>query len=123
MNCPLCEIPAREIPIYSDSHIYLVETKEMKGHKVRVMTATFRHTVKPNFDEVTRAYLVMIRYMTRKMTGTVGSEHRWFIVDSTHCSVDDHFHIVGCDSFGTEEELELLAKTPRVEMPVAVRIG
>jgi len=111
-TCPLCTIPTRETSIYIDNQLYLVKTKTMKGHSTRVMIAIREHRLKPTFEELTKAYSILINYMTRVMKG--GSS--WFIVDSTYATIKGHFHIIACDSKGTPEELELLNKTPKVEI-------
>jgi len=91
-----------------------VDTKEMKGHKLRVMSAIKRHSTEPNFREKTFCYAVLVEYMLYIL-----GDQDWFIVDSVFCSVKNHFHLVGCDNLSCEaEELRLLNATPKVEMPI-----
>ena len=112
-ECPLCKIPERETPLYEDNSLFLVETKERKGHQIRVMVCIKLHVENPTFQERTKAYAILIDHMKQVM-----GDGKWYIIDSTYASVPTHFHIIGCDSFGTPEELELLAKTPKVEFPL-----
>ena len=81
----------------------------MKGHLVRVTVATHRHTVDPTFEELTKAYAVLHDYMKKQNLPL------WYIVDKTFGRWPNHWHIVSCDALGTPEELELLAKTPKVK--------
>ena len=114
-TCPLCAIPHRkeEKLLYEDSEIYLVQTKTMKGHLVRVMICLRRHSKVPTFQEETKAYSVLINYMQNIM-----KNEKWFIVEGKYASYPTHWHIIGCDNLGTPEELELLDKTPKVEFPL-----
>lgn len=111
-ECPFCTIPDREVLLYSDDLVYLVPTLDMKGHKVRVTVATHRHTTEPTFEELTKIYSVLYDYMDSLRLD------EWYIVDKTFGRWPDHHHIVSCDGLGTPEELELLAKTPKVKFPL-----
>ena len=111
-NCPFCTIPQRELLFYSDEHVYLVKTKDMKGHKHRVTVATHRHTTQPTFEELTKAYSVLYDYMNQQ-----GLEE-WYIVDRTFGRWPDHWHLVSCCGEGTQKELVQLAATPKVQYPL-----
>ena len=112
-KCPLCTIIEREKTLYEDDEIFLVSTKEMKGHICRVMCVIKRHAKEPTFIERTKAYAVIIDYMKKVM----GSE-KWFIVGDTFASILDHWHLMSSDTRGTPEELAQLEKTPKVEMSI-----
>lgn len=111
-ECPFCTIPSREELLYSDDLVYLVKTLDMKGHKVRVTVATQRHTTEPTFEELTKSYSVLYDYMNALRLD------EWYICDKTFGRWPDHHHLVACDALGTPEELELLAKTPKVKFPL-----
>ncbi len=111
-DCPFCTIPDREELLYSDDLVYLVKTLDTKGHEVRVTVATRRHTTEPTFEELTKAYSVLYDYMDLQCLD------EWYIVDKTFGRWPGHWHIVSCDALGTPEELELLAKTPKVMFPL-----
>ena len=110
-ECPLCSIPEREPILYSDDIIYLVKTSKMKGHKVRVMACTYRHTDNPTIDEQVRMFITIQKHMSVNCPGI------WYLCDSTHCSIPQHAHFVACDGLGTPEELELLSRTEKVRFP------
>ena len=111
-ECPFCTIPERESLLYEDDLVYLVSTLDLKGHKVRVMVATKRHTTEPTFEELVKAYTVLYDYMNLQ------GLDEWFICDSTFGRWPDHWHRVSCDLLGTPKELELLAKTSKVKFPL-----
>lgn len=117
-QCPFCSIPEREELLYEDDLVFLVPTLDMKGHKIRIMIATKRHTTEPTFHELTTAFAVLFDYMNAL------SLDEWYLVDSIFGRWPDHWHYVICDKFGTTEELELFAKTPKVKFPLRrVMIG
>ncbi|MBW2671977.1 MAG: glycosyltransferase family 2 protein [Deltaproteobacteria bacterium] len=112
-SCPFCTIPTREHLLYNDSLVYLVRTKDMKGHKHRVTVATHRHASEPNFHELTRAYAVLYHYMSKL------GLREWCIVDRTYARWPDHWHLVACDAYTDDpEEHDLLEKTPKVTFPL-----
>ena len=117
-SCPLCTIPSREPILYDDGVVYLVRTQNMKGHHVRVMACTHRHTDNPTLDELVRMFILIYNYMTVNCSG------EWCIVDNTYGSIPDHAHYTACDTLGTPEELEQLAKTPKTHFPLnSIMIG
>ena len=111
LACPLCEIPLRETLLYEDDSIYLVVTKNMKGHTVRMMACIKEHRKEPNFVERTKIYIILYLYMHAKLS------EEWVFLEGLYASCKDHFHIVASDLKGTPEELEALAKTPKVIVP------
>ncbi len=113
MDCPLCYITNKEKVIYSEPLLYLVETKSLKGHKIRVMVATARHTMSPTFEELSCAYYVIIKYMNWRM-----KSKKWMMFDSTYCSVSDHWHLIAADIYSSDPiEVAKMRKTPRVTFP------
>jgi len=112
-ECPLCSIPLREILLYEDDKIYLVSTKDLKGHKVRMMVVTKRHTTKPNFKEQITAIGKLIEYMSNLM-----KDQDWYIVSNKFATVPQHWHVMSCDFPLEDEEDPLFASTPKVVFPI-----
>ena len=113
-NCPLCLIPQKETLLYEDDKIYLASTKTMKGHKVRVMAVTKRHTTEPTFEEQILVIGKLIEYMSSLMLN--GQD--WFIVSNKFASVPQHFHFVAVDESIDGELDPFFFKTPKVVFPI-----
>lgn len=108
ITCPLCSIPGKERLIYSDDLVFLVNTKDLKGHNVRVMAALKRHSTTPSFEERSRAYFLVFAYMMRR-------GERWCLVSDAFASVKSHWHLVACSLESSDrKETMLLSKTPKV---------
>lgn len=100
--------------MYEDELLYLVSTKEMKGHNIRVMAATKRHDEVPSFEERTIAYFLVSEYMKRKL-----KDESWYIFDNTYASVKDHWHLIAADKQTTDpREMEQMQKTAKVAFPI-----
>ena len=117
MSCPLCTIPQREKPIYEDEYIFLVPTKDLKGHKMRVMVCIREHRKEPTFVERTRAYAITMFYMDMVMKG-----ESWLFVEDTYASIPNHWHLITSCENGTPEELNALRRTPTVKMPLDITV-
>lgn len=107
-QCPLCTIPTREPLLHQDKLVYLVETRELKGHHVRAMAVIRRHAAEPTFEERIRCTLRLYEYMK-------ANAEEFYIVDNTYCSIPDHFHLMACDVDGHADPM--LYQTPRVRFP------
>jgi len=114
MSCPICDIPNKEKLLYNDDLVFLVNTIDDKGHLVRVMSCTHRHTKEPTFEEELRCTTVLYDYMI-----SIRHNQPWYVVDSTHCSIPDHYHRVACSGDSNDpKEIELFNNTPKVEFPI-----
>jgi len=113
-DCPLCVIPKSESLLYEDELLYLVSTKKMKGHKVRVMASIKRHDAVPYFEERTLAYFLVGEYMKTKL-----KDESWYMFDNTYASVKDHWHLIAADMHTTDpSEMEQMQKTAKVALPI-----
>lgn len=112
-NCPLCCISQEEKPIFENELVYLVPTKDLKGHLVRVMVAIKRHGNDVTFKEQCSAHAILHEYMKK-----IGVKN-WSIVDSTFAQYPDHWHTIACDEIFTQEkEYKQFQKTDHVSMPI-----
>ena len=116
-SCPLCEIPKKEPLLYEDDLIYLVNTNQMKGHKIRAMAVIKRHDSEPTFEERTLCYIKLYNHMSKAIKYEV-SLNTWYLLDNTHCSIPDHWHLMACDSLANSDPL--LYDTPRVKFPLEI---
>lgn len=113
-ECSICTIPEREELLYSNEEIFLVQTKQLKGHDHRIMACIYEHRKEPTFTERSNAYAIVNDYMNRVMNG-----EEWLLVEDKFASLPDHWHLIASCKKGTPEELEALKKTPTVIMPIA----
>jgi hypothetical protein len=109
--CPLCMALTKEKDkiIYEDDDIFVLPTKNMKGHTKRIMAISKEHIsyedmppvhekkLEAKFIDVCKAYF--------------NEEPTFALVESTYCSVPGHWHLVACDWKG-EEDIEQLHYTP-----------
>jgi glycosyltransferase involved in cell wall biosynthesis len=85
------------------------------------MSVIKRHTDEPTFEERMHCLFLLHDYMN-----SVLGHQTWFLVDSTSCSIPDHFHFVATDEHTTDpEEEELFSRTPKIRFPLhgSVLIG
>ena len=114
-NCPLCTIPEREPLLFENQLVYLVSTKEMKGHDVRVMAVIKRHSRNPTFEEKGFVYASVIDYMKNHT-------EKFFLAAPKEASVPDHWHLIACDDkFSDLDEKESLFTNPYIELPLTKR--
>jgi hypothetical protein len=125
MTCPLCEIPKKEKLIFEDDLLYLVSTKEMKGHKVRVMVALKRHSEEPTFEERIMATFLLNKYMEETMRQPNSYHYQpWFLVGNSHATIRNHWHLIACDAETADsKEAEQLKITEKVEFPLFLGFG
>ena len=115
-DCPLCQIYGKEHVLCENELIFIVKTKNLKGHQVRMMAVTKRHTNEPTFEETASAYAMLSTEMAYEMRG-----ENWFIVSNHFSSLKEHWHLMACDVYSDDtKEMEQLHSTPRVLMPIPV---
>ena len=98
-ECPLCTIPQREPLLYQDKQCYIVNTKENKGHKLRVMVVTNHHTETPSSQDFAHCLDRLRSFME-----THSTTETFYMVFGTYATVPDHYHIIGCDDVLNLEE-------------------
>ena len=112
-QCPLCTIPQTETPIYQDAHIYLIQTRDMKGHKVRVMACIQRHASVPTFVEQVKIIGILVEHMQSLLQGK-----DFYIISPQYASVPQHYHLIACDTPLEDEEDPMFYKTPKIVFPI-----
>lgn len=113
-DCPLCTIPDREPLLFENNLIYVVPTKDLKGHTVRVMAVTKRHVKYPSFEERSYAYASLLNYMSKHTT-------RFYFAAPKTPSIKDHWHLIACDAkFSDLDEMEALHTNPHIKLPLQI---
>lgn len=93
-QCPLCRLDLKKEKIYYDDTSFLVlRTKDLKGHKERVMVVYKQHEHTIPHKALERA-LDLLSDIGRKVFSYAP---KFVIMDTTFASINDHWHLVGTD--------------------------
>ena len=112
-SCPLCLAIKAEPPIYQDDYITILDTKNLKGHKRRIMVVwnihNDLHYSSKNLD-----------YMLNQLEG-VGKlvfdyAHKFIIMDTTFAIIRDHTHLVSCAIDPNTDDWEQVLKTKWIKV-------
>src|SRR2546427_5721887 len=88
-NCLLCEAVHNEPWLDYYAGFAIIKTKNMKGHSKRCMVLSSKHKRELGEQEVETATAFLFRYLS-----SVHRDHDWAIMDSTHASIPEHWHMV-----------------------------
>jgi len=102
MTCPLCEAVQTEKGLYEDDSVKVLRTRNLKGHKQRIMVVTREHQMNGWIET----------YMLKKLED-VGMKafdytYKFVIVATDYASVPDHPHFIASDLEPGEDHLQLL---------------
>jgi hypothetical protein len=116
--CPLCRALATEPAIYEDPQVKVLRTKNLKGHKERVMVVSKAHSV-PRSE---RAALDrrMVKVLHRLGPKLFAYTYKFAVLSPKFASVPAHPHFVASD-LEPGEDLHQLLGTPWMEV-VDVRL-
>ena len=108
--CPLCELLKTEKDkiLHDSKYFVIVPTKDMKGHKKRVMTV-FKHHASSIPRDIEK---LLIKAFVKWCEEYFDEEPTFALVDSTYASIVGHWHRIACDWYGTPEEIKQLHYTP-----------
>ena len=94
VKCPLCELDLQKEKIYYEDRSFLViRTKDLKGHRERVMIVYKRHEHTIPYKALEHA-LDLVSEISRKVFGYAP---KIVIMDSTFATINDHWHLVVTD--------------------------
>jgi hypothetical protein len=106
--CPLCELNLKEEKVFfEDSSFIVLETKNLKGHKERIMIVFKRHEHELPYRVVERA-LDIITKIGRKLFSYTP---KFVILDSTFATINDHWHLVATDLDPKSEDFNQVLAT------------
>ena len=107
-DCSLCEAVDKEEAIFRDDLITVLETKNLKGHKRRIMAIWNKHNdlhfTSQNLDWLTERLELEGRNVFHYA-------HKFIIMDSTFATIRDHYHLVACAIDPNTEDWEQVLKT------------
>lgn len=94
VQCPLCRLDLKKEKIYYDDESFLVlRTKNLKGHKERIMIVYKQHEHTIPYKAFERA-LDLLSDIGKKVFSYTP---KFVIMDTTFATINDHWHLVGTD--------------------------
>ena len=108
-DCPLCVAVDKEETIYSDDKVKILETKNLKGHKRRIMVIWTKH------NDITLKR-IDFDYMADKLE-EIGKQafsytYKFVIMSSKFATIRDHWHLVASDLEPNSEDFYQMLGTP-----------
>jgi len=111
-GCRLCELNLKdELVYYEDDYIAILQTKDMKGHKERLMVI--------NKEHVTDVSWKFFRH-TMKKTIEIGKKvfsytPKFIIMDSTFSIIKLHWHLVCTDLDPNSDDYDQILRTEWID--------
>ena len=94
VQCPLCRLDLKKEKIYYEDKSFLVlRTKNLKGHKERIMIVYKQHEHTIPYKAFERA-LDLLSDIGKKVFSYTP---KFVIMDTTFATINDHWHLVGTD--------------------------
>ncbi|MEM2995461.1 MAG: hypothetical protein QXI91_05560 [Candidatus Bathyarchaeia archaeon] len=108
LNCPLCELDLNQEKIfYEDNSFIVLRTKNLKGHKERIMIIYKRHEHTIPYKAVERALDILSKIGRKVFSYTP----KFVIMDSTFATINDHWHLVASDLNPKSEDFDQILAT------------
>ena len=112
-NCPLCELDLKKEKIYCEDRSFIVlRTKNLKGHKERIMVVYRRHEHTIPHRALEHA-LDLVSEMGRKVFSYTP---KFVIMDTTFATINDHWHLVVTDLDPKSEDFDQILATKWVKV-------
>ena len=106
--CPLCNLSLKKEKIYYDGSSFIVfRTKDLKGHRERIMIVFKRHEHTIPFKALEHA-LDMLSEIGRKVFSYTP---KFVIMDTTFATINDHWHLVGTDLDPKSKDFDQILST------------
>jgi hypothetical protein len=107
-SCPLCNLNLKEEKVYYEDRSFIVlRTKNLKGHKERVMVVYRQHEHTVPYKALERA-LDLLTDIGRRIFGYTP---KFVIMDTTFATINDHWHLVGTDLNPKSEDFDQILAT------------
>ena len=92
--CPLCNLNLKKEKIYCEDRSFVIlRTKDLKGHKERIMIVLRQHEHTVPYKALERA-LDLLSDIGRKVFSYTP---KFVVMDTTFATINDHWHLVGTD--------------------------
>jgi hypothetical protein len=108
VQCPLCRLDLKKEKIYYDDESFLVlRTKNLKGHKERIMIVYKQHEHTIPYKAFERA-LDLLSDIGKKVFSYTP---KFVIMDTTFATINDHWHLVGTDLDPKSKDFDQILST------------
>lgn len=112
-KCPLCNLELHEEEIfYEDSTFLILRTKDLKGHKDRIMIVTKEHVHSISYIMYEAALLIAEKIGRIIFAYTP----KFVIMDSTFATIKEHWHLVMTDLDSKSEDFDQILLTRWVKV-------
>lgn len=107
-KCPLCSLKLDEEVVYGEYGPFLVlRTKDLKGHRERIMIVIKVHTHNIGFHLYEEALNFLVEVGKRVFSYTP----KFVIMDSTFATINEHWHLVATDLDPNSEDFQQILRT------------
>lgn len=108
VECPLCKLDlSQEKVFYEDQFFVVLRTKNLKGHKERIMIVSKSHVHRIPMKAYESALDIVERFGRIIFKYT----NKFVIMDSTFATINQHWHLVVTDLDPKSEDIEQILKT------------
>ena len=108
LNCPFCILDLKKESIFFEDKSFLVlRTKDLKGHKERIMIVYKRHEHTIPY----KAYERAMEILTRIGRQVFSYAPKFVIMDTTFATINDHWHLVATDLDRKSQDFDLILAT------------
>jgi len=113
LSCPLCVLDLKKEKIYYEDKSFIVlRTKNLKGHKERIMIVYKQHEHTIPYKAYERA-LDILSKIGRKVFGYTP---KFVIMDTTFATINDHWHLVTTDLDPKSEDFDQVLATKWIKV-------
>ena len=112
-SCPLCLAIKAEKPIFQDDYITIMETKNLKAHKRRIMVVWNVHN---DYHYSSKNQDYMIDKLVEIGKEAYSYAHKFIIMDTTFATIRDHAHLVSCAIDPNTDDWEQVLKTKWIKV-------
>jgi hypothetical protein len=111
--CPLCNLNLKKEKIYyEDSSFIVLRTKNLKGHRERIMIVYRQHEHTLPYKALERALDLITDIGTKIFRYTP----KFVVMDTTFATINDHWHLVGSDLDPKSEDFDQILATRWVKV-------
>lgn len=108
LHCPLCELDLTSEKIYYEDRSFIVlKTKDLKGHRERIMIVYKKHQHTIPYKAFERALDILSEIGKKVFSYTP----KFVIMDLTFATINDHWHLVVTDLDPRSEDFDQILAT------------